>query len=116
MARQPHPLVVWLREERRRLRLTQAAVAHRAGYSKRTISAYERGHGEPSFDALTRWAAALGYALTPMPLPISRPPARPGPPPTPLPPITAEQAAAHRAELAMALGIPNTITTGQDDV
>lgn len=94
-------LIAVLRTERIRRGLTQADVAHRAGYAPVTIGCYEIGHGMPSVDALTRWAQALGYSITLTPGPRN-----------PLEPITASRAAANRRELADALGIPDTTTTG----
>lgn len=103
--RRPHPLVASLRDERVRRGLTQAAVARRAGYTRRTIGCYEIGHHVPSVDALIRWAHALDYTLTLTPTPVEGGPE----------PISAARAASNRRELARALGITNDITAnGQE--
>jgi uncharacterized protein len=52
-----------LREARRRAGLTQLALAERAGLAQSVISAYERGHREPSVETLRRLIAAAGFDL-----------------------------------------------------
>jgi transcriptional regulator with XRE-family HTH domain len=52
-----------LREARHRARLSQSALAERAGTSQATISAYETGAKEPSVSTLTRLLAATGHSL-----------------------------------------------------
>ena len=53
-----------LRDARCSAGLTQAELAQRAGTSQATISAYERGHKEPSVETLARLLAAAGSRLT----------------------------------------------------
>lgn len=48
---------------RRRRGLTQADLAARAGTSQPVISAYERGHRDPTFGTLRRLVAAGGASL-----------------------------------------------------
>ena len=48
---------------RRRNGLTQAELARRAGTSQPVISAYERGHRDPTFGTLRRLVAAGGADL-----------------------------------------------------
>lgn len=55
---------ITLREARRRGLLTQADLAARAGTSQATISAYERGHKQPSVETLARLLAATGARLS----------------------------------------------------
>jgi transcriptional regulator with XRE-family HTH domain len=64
-----------LREARKRARLTQAALARRAGTSQATVSAYESGRKQPSVDTLSRLLAAAGARLTTEPAarPVIRP-------------------------------------------
>lgn len=64
-----------LRDSRRRAGLTQAELARRAGTSQATISAYEHGRKEPSFETLGRLLAAAGARLTAVPAsaPVVRP-------------------------------------------
>jgi transcriptional regulator with XRE-family HTH domain len=52
-----------LRDARRRVDLSQAALAERAGTSQATISAYESGRKSPSVDTLSRLLAATGLRL-----------------------------------------------------
>lgn len=49
-----------LRTVRRRRGLTQAEVARRAGTSQPVVSAYERGHRDPTFGTLRRLIEASG--------------------------------------------------------
>lgn len=53
-----------LREARRRAGLSQADLARRAGTSQPTVSAYERGHKDPSAATLARLLAVTGTTLT----------------------------------------------------
>jgi transcriptional regulator with XRE-family HTH domain len=64
-----------LREARQRAGLTQAALAHAAGTSQATISAYESGRKEPSLETFSRLLAAAGVRLTvaPRAQPVVRP-------------------------------------------
>jgi transcriptional regulator with XRE-family HTH domain len=64
-----------LRDARARAGLTQAELAHRAGTSQATVSAYERGRKTPSVETLVRLLAATGTRLTAMPAsaPVVRP-------------------------------------------
>ena len=60
-----------LRAARTRRGLSQAELARRAGTSQPVISAYERGHRDPSTETLRRLLAAAGerlhLALAPVP-------------------------------------------------
>jgi transcriptional regulator with XRE-family HTH domain len=64
-----------LRDARRRAGLTQAELAHRAGTSQATVSAYESGRKQPSVETLGRLLAAAGLRLTvePAPPPVVQP-------------------------------------------
>lgn len=57
---EPGPLLVSVR---RRNGLTQADLARRAGTSQPVISAYERGHRDPTLGTLRRLVAAGGAEL-----------------------------------------------------
>jgi uncharacterized protein len=50
-------------EARRRAGLSQAELARRAGVSRPTVNAYERGRREPGVEALERLLAAAGSRL-----------------------------------------------------
>jgi transcriptional regulator with XRE-family HTH domain len=52
-----------LRTVRRRRGLTQAQLAARAGTSQPVVSAYERGHRDPTFHTLRRLVEASGERL-----------------------------------------------------
>ena len=52
-----------IRQARQRHALSQAAMAARAGTSQPVISAYERGHRDPSTGTLRRLLAAAGERL-----------------------------------------------------
>lgn len=52
-----------LKAIRRRRGLTQADLARRAGTSQPVISAYERGHRDPTYSTLRRLVAAGGEEL-----------------------------------------------------
>lgn len=52
-----------LRQARRRAGLSQTALARRAGVTQPVVSAYERGHREPSLATLRRLVAASGHSL-----------------------------------------------------
>ena len=52
-----------LRLVRRRAGLTQSDLAQRAGTSQPVVSAYERGHRDPSYGTLQRLVAAAGEEL-----------------------------------------------------
>jgi transcriptional regulator with XRE-family HTH domain len=52
-----------LKAVRRRQGLTQADLARRAGTSQPVISAYERGHRDPTFGTLRKLVAAGGEEL-----------------------------------------------------
>jgi transcriptional regulator with XRE-family HTH domain len=52
-----------LRSVRRRQRITQAELARRAGTSQPVISAYERGHRDPTYRTLLRLVEAGGERL-----------------------------------------------------
>jgi transcriptional regulator with XRE-family HTH domain len=56
-----------LRDARRRVHLTQAELADRAGTSQATLSAYENGRKQPSIDTLSRLLAATGSRLVAVP-------------------------------------------------
>jgi transcriptional regulator with XRE-family HTH domain len=64
-----------LRDARKRAGLTQTELAHRAGTSQATISAYEHGRKTPSVETLGRLLAATGTRLTvaPASTPVVRP-------------------------------------------
>ena len=52
-------------ERRKTLKLSQAALSHKAGVSRATLDALENGRaGELGFSKLTRLLAALGLELT----------------------------------------------------
>jgi transcriptional regulator with XRE-family HTH domain len=54
-----------LAESRKKLKLSQAALARKAGLSRATLEALENGRaGELGFSKLTRLLAALGLELT----------------------------------------------------
>ena len=54
-----------LRQARATARLTQRALAQRAGVTQSVISAYESGRREPSFATLTRLVKSAGFTLEP---------------------------------------------------
>ena len=54
-----------LRQARASARLTQHALAQRAGVTQSVISAYESGRREPSFATLTRLVKSAGFTLEP---------------------------------------------------
>jgi hypothetical protein len=53
----------WVRELRNRHRLSQAALAARAGTSQQALSKIENGFVSPSIETLARLAAAVGEEL-----------------------------------------------------
>ncbi|MGI8793439.1 MAG: helix-turn-helix domain-containing protein [Acidimicrobiales bacterium] len=53
-----------IRAVRRRQGLSQAVLAARAGTSQPVVSAYERGHRDPTFGTLRRLIEAGGESLT----------------------------------------------------
>ena len=57
---EPGPLISAVRK---RAGLTQAALARRAGTSQPVISAYERGHRDPTYCTLRRLVQAAGARL-----------------------------------------------------
>ena len=60
-----------LESVRRRSGLTQAELARRAGTSQPVISAYERGHRDPTYGTLRRLVAAGGSELRLVAVPVS---------------------------------------------
>jgi transcriptional regulator with XRE-family HTH domain len=64
-----------LRDARKHAGFTQTELAHRAGTSQATISAYEHGRKTPSVETLGRLLAATGTRLTAAPAstPVVRP-------------------------------------------
>jgi transcriptional regulator with XRE-family HTH domain len=56
-------LALSIKERRRELGLTQAALASAAKVSLRTLKAWEAGEASPSLGAASRLAAALGISL-----------------------------------------------------
>jgi transcriptional regulator with XRE-family HTH domain len=52
-----------IKRHRRKLGLTQAELAHRAGITQAALSQIESGHVSPRLDTLRRLAAALGHRL-----------------------------------------------------
>ena len=60
-----------LESVRRRNGLTQAELARRAGTSQPVISAYERGHRDPTYGTLRRLVAAGGAELRLAAVPIA---------------------------------------------
>ena len=54
---------LWLRELRKRHRLSQAQLAYRAGTSQQALSRIERGLVSPTVELLARLAAACGEEL-----------------------------------------------------
>lgn len=67
-----------IEEARRRAGLTQAELARRAGVSRPTVNAYERGRREPGAEALAGLLAAAGFRLTLTPAPTYPDPAAAG--------------------------------------
>lgn len=63
MRRQPHPFVVVLAAERRRLRLSLKEMSRRTGISRTAFSNWEKGIWHPSVDGLREYAVALGFHL-----------------------------------------------------
>jgi transcriptional regulator with XRE-family HTH domain len=59
----PEALAQRLRSERKRLKLTGAAMAQRLGVSERTLRSYESGERAPTVDYLTR-ADSLGVDVS----------------------------------------------------
>jgi hypothetical protein len=53
----------WVRDLRIRHRLSQAALAARAGTSQQALSKIENGSGSPSVETLSKLAAAVGEEL-----------------------------------------------------
>lgn len=64
MRRVPSLLVLELRQARIERGLTQQDVARLAQLTKTSLGYYERGQKQPSLPALSRWAGALGLAVT----------------------------------------------------
>lgn len=62
--RGPGEIAQQLRLIRLSRRLTIEQVADIAGYSKSTISEWERGASRPPFEGICDWATALGYTVT----------------------------------------------------
>ncbi|MCO1657427.1 helix-turn-helix transcriptional regulator [Pseudonocardia sp. S2-4] len=56
------------RQARRRARPSQDEVAHRAGTSRPTLSAYEHGHRSPTLSTAARILAASGHELAAVPI------------------------------------------------
>jgi transcriptional regulator with XRE-family HTH domain len=59
-----NPLFAQLVAERKRVGMTQAAMARRTGYSRTTLQWWENGRSCPNIDALQDYAAALGFTVT----------------------------------------------------
>ena len=64
-----------LKDARRRHRLTQAALAERAGVTQATVSKIERDIAPPGLDTILKLAAVLGLELVVRPKPEALPPA-----------------------------------------
>ncbi len=64
-----------LRDARRRLGLTQAGLAERAGLTQATVSKIERDVAPPGLDTILKLAAVLGLELVVRPKPETLPPA-----------------------------------------
>lgn len=58
--KQVDPLIILLRDERRRQRLGQEQVGRKAGFHHNTISVWELGVQQPRLTDLRAWAQALG--------------------------------------------------------
>ena len=63
-ATRPHPLVLQLTLARRRLGLTQAALAIRIGVAETTITDWENGRAYPGLLNLLNWAEGLQFRLS----------------------------------------------------
>lgn len=59
-----HPVIHILRRKRYMLRITQAQLASRMGWDKRTLSQAELGKNAQTFQFVNDWANALGLDLT----------------------------------------------------
>lgn len=59
----PHPLIVILRDARRKAKIPAATLAKRIGWSRHTISAAERGRTTPTITFLDDYAAGLGMTV-----------------------------------------------------
>ena len=57
------PLIIALRQRRYDLKLSQAALAKRMGYSKRYLLDLEQGRASPRLTFITDWAQALGMQV-----------------------------------------------------
>jgi transcriptional regulator with XRE-family HTH domain len=86
-----------LRTARRRHGLTQADLARRAGTTQSVISAYERGHRDPTYDTLRRLVEATGERLQ-----LRAVPPEPGVPP-------ARDLAEHAARLLDVLSLADAV-------
>lgn len=61
--REPHPILVELRDRRREAGLSQRAVAERVHYCPQTVTLWESGTNEPCLDAIAAYAEVLGCWL-----------------------------------------------------
>lgn len=59
----PHPIMVALRRERERQRLTAQSIADRTGYHVQTIRKSETGENSPSLVLAEDYATAIGWEL-----------------------------------------------------
>lgn len=62
--KQLDPLIILLRDERRRQRLSQRKLGIKAGFHMGTISVWELGVQQPRLTDLRAWAEALGRDIT----------------------------------------------------
>lgn len=69
MAEAVDPIVVLLREERRRQGLSQTDVAQAIGRKTyQTVHQWERGANQPNIVNVREWARALGFDVTLVPI------------------------------------------------
>jgi len=60
---EPYRLVLQVLEERRRLKLTQAEIAHRMGVARPRVTELERNPGGVAFARIVAYVDAVGYRL-----------------------------------------------------
>lgn len=63
MSEAVHPVVAELRRIRRSRDILQRELAELTGYSRVTISQWEKGRKAPNLRQLQDWAQALGYTI-----------------------------------------------------
>ena len=52
-----------LKKKRKELEMTQQQIADRLGVTSASISSWENGSRNPSYEMLGRWAGLLGYSV-----------------------------------------------------